>query len=263
MNDNDICAAIRNEIGGMFACEEYGEYHRIRTPYLYPDGDAIELFCKSEDGAFIVTDLAETTGWLRMQSQSERRSPKQTRFIMDASETLNVEFRRGMLQARCKPEDSLADVVARVAQAALRVSDLWFTVRNRGGAESILGDVAEYLTHRNFEYERSKKMDGRSTRVWNVDFHVRTPARGSLVYVLTTGNRAAARGITNRAVATWHDLSHMSAESAGREGLQFVSLFDDDSDVWDDADFRLAEGLSTVALWSKPDEFADILSRAD
>ena len=178
---------------------------------------------------------------------------------MDASETLNVEFRRGMLQARCKQEDSLAGVVTRVGQAALRVSDLWFTLRNRGGAESVTSDVAEYLTHRNFEYERSKKMVGRSTRDWSVDFHVRTPERGSLVYVLTTGNRAAARGITNRAVTTWHDLSHLSA---GREGLQFVSLFDDDADVWDDADFQLMDSISTVALWSKPDEFADILSKA-
>ena len=258
MNDSDIRAAIKNEIGGMFVCEEYGEYHRIRTPYLYPDGDGIELFCKSEDGALIVTDLAETTGWLRMQSQTERRSPKQTRFILDASETLEVEFRRGMLQARCKSEDNIADVVTRVAQAALRVSDLWFTLRNRGGAESVTGDVAEYLTHRNFEYDRSKKMVGRSTREWSVDFHVRTTEGGSLIYVLTTGNRSAARRITERAVATWHDLSHLSR----REGLQFVSLFDDNANVWDDADFRMAEDLSTVALWSKPDEFADILSES-
>ena len=259
MNDKDICAAIRNGIGDMFACEEGGEYHRIRTPYLYPDGDGIELFCKSEDGAFIVTDLAETTGWLRMQSQSERRSPKQTQFILDASETLEVEFRRGMLQARCKPGDNLADAVTRVSQAALRVSDLWFTLRNRGGAESVTGDVAEYLTHRNFEYDRSKKMVGRSTREWSVDFHVRTPKLGSLVYVLTTGNRSAARGITARAVATWYDLSH---RATGSEGLQFISLFDDNANVWDDADFRLAEELSTVAFWSKPDEFADILHKA-
>ena len=259
MNDNDIRAAIQSEIGSLFACEEYGEYYRIRTPYLYPDGDGIELFCKSDGDALTITDLAETTGWLRMQSVSERRSPKQTRFILDASETLEVEFRRGMLQARCGSGDSLADVVTRVAQAALRVSDLWFTLRNRGGAESTTNDVEEYLIHRNFEYERSKKMVGRSALSWNIDFHVRAPERGSLVYVLATGNRSAARRITERAVAVWHDLSH---RSQGREGLQFVSLFDDNADVWDDADFRLVDNLSTVALWSKPDEFADILAKA-
>ena len=258
MNGNDICAAIQNEIGSLFVCEEYGEYYRIRTPYLYPDGDSIELFCKSDGGTLTITDLAETTGWLRMQSLSERRSPKQTRFILDASETLEVEFYRGMLQARCRSGDSLADVVTRVAQAALRVSDLWFTLRSRGGAESTTNEVAEYLSYHNFEYDRSKKLAGRSMRNWNVDFHVRAVRGSSLVYVLTTGNRTAARRITEHVTTAWHDLSHLSL---GREGLQFVSLFDDNADVWDDTDFRLADGLSTVALWSNPDEFADILAK--
>ena len=260
MNNSDIRAAIQSEIGSLFACEEYGgEYCRIRTPYLYPDGDVIDLFCKTDGDALTITDLAETTGWLRMQSVSERRSPRQTRFILDASETLEVEFHRGMLQARCRSGDNLADAVTRVAQAALRVSDLWFTLRNRGGAESTTNDVEEYLIHRNFKYERSKKMAGRSARSWNIDFHVRAPERGSLVYVLASGNRSAARRITERAVATWHDLNHLAM---GREGLQFVSLFDDNADVWDDADFRLVDNLSTVALWSKPDDFADILAKA-
>lgn len=48
----------------------------------------------------------------------------------------------------------------------------------------------------------------------------------------------------------------------GREEMKFVSLFDDNADVWDDTDFRLVDNLSTVALWSKPDEFADILTKA-
>ena len=260
MNNSDIRAAIQSEIGSLFACEEYGgEYCRIRTPYLYPDGDVIDLFCKTDGDALTITDLAETTGWLRMQSVSERRSPRQTRFILDASETLEVEFHRGMLRAHCGPGDSLADVVTRVAQAALRVSDLWFTLRNRSGAESTTNDVEEYLIYRNFEYERSKKMAGRSGHSWNIDFHVRATERGSLVYVLASGNRSAARRVTDRAVAAWHDLSH---RAQGREGLQFVSLFDDNADVWDDADFRLVDNLSTVALWSKPDDFADILAKA-
>ena len=261
MKDSDICAAIQSEIGSLFACEEYGEYYRIRTPYLYPDGDSIDLFCKPSGGALTITDLAETTGWLRMQTLSERRSPKQTRFILDASETLEVEFQRGMLQVRCRSGDSLADAVTRVAQAALRVSDLWFTLRNRGGAESTTNDVEEYLIHRNFEYERSKKLVGRSTRNWNIDFHVRASGLSSLVYVLATGNRSAARRRTEHVVAAWHDLSHRH-RSQGREGFQFVSLFDDNADVWDDTDFRLVDNLSTVALWSKPDEFADILTKA-
>ncbi|AIA55747.1 hypothetical protein Acaty_c1888 [Acidithiobacillus caldus ATCC 51756] len=44
--------------------------------------------------------------------------------------------------------------------------------------------------------------------------------------------------------------------------LTFVSLFDDTEDVWQDEDFRLVQDLSTVARWSRPDEFETDLRAA-
>ena len=255
MSINDIREAMQKEIGVLFTCTEHGDYQRIRTPYLYPDGDNIDLFCKSDGGVLTVTDLAETTGWLRMQSMSLRRSPKQNQLIEAACVTHGVEFYRGMLQARCRSEDSLAEVVTRVAQAALRVSDLWFTFRTRA-AESITDEGADHLIRHELPFDRSKKLAGRSGRGWTVDFHVRTQ-RSSLVYVLSTGNRSAARRITEHVLAAWHDLNHLAT---GPETLNFVSLFDDTANVWEDEDFRLVEPMSTVSYWSKPDEFADVLS---
>lgn len=124
MTDMDIRQALREEMGALFRFSEHGEYQRICTPFLYPDGDYINLFCKRDGGTVIVSDLAETTGWLWLQSWAERRSPEQTRLIEEVCETHGVEFERGMLQARQRPGESLAAVVTQVAQAALRVSDL-------------------------------------------------------------------------------------------------------------------------------------------
>ena len=258
MTGNDICTAVRDGMGALFICEEQGDYYRIRTPYLYPDGDNIDLFCERHGDTVTVTDLAETTGWLRMQSIAPRRSPNQNRLIADACLTHNVEFYRGMLQARWRPGDDLAAVCNRVAQAALRVSDLWFTLRYRAGSStiSVASEVAEYLTERRLEYERAQKLAGRSQEVWNVDFYVRAPARSSLVYVLDSGSRAAASRITDHVVAAWYDLNHLAV---GPEGLRFVSLFDDTVDIWRGEDFRRVESLSTVARWSRPDEFASVL----
>ena len=115
---------LQREMGASFTCSEHGDHLRISTPYRYPDGDRIDLFCKVEDGVTTVSDLAETTGWLHMQSAGLRRSPKQARLIEDACVTHGIEFHRGMLRARCRPGDDLAQVVTRVAQAALRISDL-------------------------------------------------------------------------------------------------------------------------------------------
>ena len=255
MSNNDIREAMQKEIGVPFTCTEHGDYQRIRTPYLYPDGDIIDVFCKSDGDVGTVTDLAETTGWIRMQSMSLRRSPKQNQLIGDVCLTHGVEFYRGMLQARCRPGASLAEVVTRVAQAALRVSDLWFTFRTRA-VEAITDEVADYLIQHELPFDRSKRLLGRSGRGWTVDFHVRTQ-RSSLVYVLSTGNRSAARRITKHVLAAWHDLNHLTT---GPEALNFVSLFDDTADVWEDEDFRLVEPMSTVSHWSRPDEFADAMS---
>ena len=258
MNNSEICETIRKETGALFICTEHGDYHRIRTPYLYPDGDNVDLFCKIDGDTVTVTDLAETTGWLRMQSISLRRSPKQNQLIEDTCVTYGAEFHQGMLQARCRPGDSLAAVVTRVAQAALRVSDLWFTFHAQS-IESITDEVADYLAERELPFERSEKLAGRSGRDWTVDFHVRARERSSLVHVLSTGSRSAARRVTEHVLAAWHDLNHLAT---GPEALNFVSLFDDTADVWAEEDFLLVEPLSTVTRWSRPDEFAEVLSEA-
>ena len=129
MNDIDICSEIRRTFGAQFVCSRQGIHTRVDTPYLYPDGDYISVFCKTSDDAVTVTDLAETVSWLWMQSATRRLSPKQNQLIRDTCVAHGVEFRQGMLQARCKPGEPLGETLTRVSQAAIRVSDLWFMSR--------------------------------------------------------------------------------------------------------------------------------------
>lgn len=100
------------------------EFERIRTPYLYPDGDNIDLYCKVEGDMITVSDLAETSRWLRMQTVLPRRSAEQRQLMEDIRLTHGVEYYRGMLQARCHAGESLAAIVTRVAQSALRMSEV-------------------------------------------------------------------------------------------------------------------------------------------
>ncbi len=258
MSPINICQEFAGGLGMLFTCAPHGEYQRIRTPYLYPDGDNIDVFCKQQEGVVLVSDLGETSRWLRMQTVSPKRSPKQKALIEDACLTHGVEFYKGMLLARCRPDDQLAAVAVRVAQAALRVSDLWFTFRTRS-VESVTDEVADFLSERRFSFTRCEKHTGRSGRIWMPDFHVRAIERSSLVYVLSTGSRTAARSVVHQVHTAFFDLSHLAA---GPEALQFVSLFDDTADVWSDEDFRLAEQLSSVMRWSQPDELAEVLQAA-
>lgn len=251
------CTLIQEQMGELFRCAEVGNYIRIRTPFMYPDGDYIDIFCeRSNDQATItLSDLGETVRWLKMQTISPRRSPKQNQMIQDICLTHGVEFFRGMLQARYRPGENLAMVVTRISQAALRTADIWFTFRTRA-VESVTDEVAEYLTDIHIPYERNVTLAGRSGKSWPINFHTRTPRQSSLVHVLSTGSRGATRRITDHVVAAWHDLSQLKV---GPEALHFVSLFDDTSDVWSDEDFRQLEDLSEIARWSEPDELAQIL----
>lgn len=251
------CSAIRSGLGPMFECAVKGDYVRVRTPYLYPDGDFIDLFIKSTSpGISTVTDLGETVRWLNSNTLSAKRSPKQAGLISDISQTHGVEFFRGMLKARSNEPSALADAVTRVSQAALRISDLIFTSRLRS-VETVTDEVADFLQELHLPYERNKKLIGRSGKSWRIDFQVSAPQKSSLISVLSSGSRSAAQQITKSVVATWYDLSQYRAST---EPLAFISLVDDSADVWSEEDFNLVESISDVARWSVPETLSLLLT---
>jgi hypothetical protein len=248
MNAQELCAVLHAHQMPLFECNPAPqEGVRVRTPFLYPDGGIIDVFVLPRDGHLEVTDFGEGLGWLRMQSVGGQLSPKQRRMVDDVCLTLGVELFRGQLMLRCET-DTVSQAVVRVGQAALRVADLWFTLRTRA-VETVSDEVADWLQEKVIPFERAVRHVGRSGRSWTVDYQTRTAQRTSLVFVLSTGSRAAARRVTEHVVAGLYDLSHLCVV---QPQLSFVSLFDDTEDVWQDEDFRLVEPLSTISRWSRP-----------
>ena len=249
MNTDDLCDALRNSLPALFECmREPQEGVRVRTPMLYPDGGIVDVFDLERGGQHLVTDYGDALGWLRMQSASGKLGPKQRWMVDDVRLTLGVEMHRGQLQARCDDAASLGDAVQRVAQAVVRVSDVWFTFRTRT-AQSIADEVDDWLRERPFDFEKGVKRDGRSGRNWTVDYQIVAGARVSLVFLLSSGSRAAARRVSEHVVAGCFDLSHLS-----ESGASLISLFDDTADVWQAEDFNLVQEVSRTAMWSRPDD---------
>jgi hypothetical protein len=153
---------------------------------------------------------------------------------------------------------TVSEGVNRIGQAALRLADLWFTLRTRA-VETVSDEVADWLEEKVIQFERASRHTGRSGRSWTVDYQTRTAQRTCLVFVLSTGSRAAARRVTEHVVAGLYDLNHLRVV---QPQLSFVSLFDDTEDVWQEEDFRLVEPLSTISRWSRPDEFEQVLRAA-
>ena len=130
MNADELGVSLGKSLPALFECTPAPrEGVRVRTPLMYPDGGMVDVFVVEQDGGCYVTDFGETLGWLRLQSASSRRSPKQTRMVEDACQPLGVKLDRGQLMLRANTADGLGEAVLRLAQAAARVSDLWFTFR--------------------------------------------------------------------------------------------------------------------------------------
>ena len=229
---------------------------RVRTPLLFPDGGVIDVFVVERDGSYTLTDFGDAGGWLGLQTVSQQLTEKQRSLMKDTCQTLGIELKGETLVLRRVLAAGIADAVLRVAQAEARVADLWFTMRQVLG-ESTADEVNEWLLMRQFQVDRRVPIVGKSSRKWTIDFKTRTPTKESLVFLLSTGTRGATKRVVEHVVTGFHDLRNASVESSG---VAYVSLFDDTVDVWRNEDFALAESLSEVARWSRPDEFAELLT---
>lgn len=254
-----LCSQIRSTLGDLFTCDEVKGWTRIRTPYLYPDGEVIDLFYKTSQDRPILTDLGETLRWLRSQVVSEFLAKKQEQAIQDIVLTHGVEQYRGALLVRVTEGEAIAAAVTGLAQAAIAVSNLWFLSRTRISSP-LEDEVAELLREQNVRFQANEKLGGRSGKSWRVNFHTFHPDHSSLVQVLSTGSRAAANTKVNQVVAGWVDLSHLKV---GGEPLRFISLFDDLLDVWTVETIRQLGELSEVAYWSESDRFVQMLTGSD
>ena len=260
MNPYKLCTAIGKTLPRMFECSPAPrEGVRVRTPMMYPDGGVVDVFVLERGGQFVVTDFGDALGWLRTQSTSDRRSPKQQLLVEDVCQTLGVELSNGQLILRSGNDKPLGETVLLLAQAVVRVSDLWFTFRS-SALQSTADEVDQWLRDKRIPFKHSVRHAGRSSRNWTIDFQVIADQRTSMVFLLSTGSRAAVRRITDHVVAGCMDLSHLKED---QPHLAFVSLFDDTQDVWRDEDFDLVEQQSIVARWSRPDVFERILRPPD
>lgn len=247
------CELLTTQMGLLFTCEQVGEYTKIQTPFLYPDGDIIDLFYREKEGMITLTDLGETLRWLRMQMVTQQTPRRQNQLIDDICLTLGIERFRGMLMTNVESAENFTEATIRLSQAALRVSDLWFTFRT-SIVETVIDEVVDLFQDHHINFQRSPKISGRSARVWQPDFQTRQKQHSSLIRVMSTGSHATAHDIAARTSAMWHDLSHLTVT---QKNLQLVSLIDDTFDVWENEDIRLVGDISEVAYWSRTDEFLE------
>ncbi len=252
------CIEISNDLSDLFTCSNVNGFTRIRTPFLYPDGDVIDVYLSDKSGQRTLTDLGDTLGWLTGQTIARKKTDKQESLLQDICLTHGIERFRGMFLLRVDPTQSLASQVICLSQALVRISDLWFTFRTRA-YESIVEEVSEFLSEMKIPFSQNVKYKGRSGRTRYIDFQTRHPLRTTFMEVLSSGSKAAANSKVDSIVATWHDLNHVRI---GQRDIEFISLFDDTLDIWSSHNIEQLTDLSEVAYWSRPEDLRNLLSLA-
>lgn len=235
----------------LFQAEDIGPRLRIVTPFALPDGDQIVLFALRHSDPPLLGDLGETLRWLRSHTSAARRSEGLQQRILEICTGLGVELERGELRTHTRPHEPLSLALVRLAQACLRIAELWRSFRPRP-ASSLLDEIdAELrkLPTRPLSITRGDRIAGISATTWSVDFRVRTPERHTLVFVLASERREHARKLAEHVVAACTDLAHL--RKLRRTPVQFLAVFDDRGEAWSDAEARLVAPFATACKWSE------------
>ena len=261
-----ICAELGSQLGAMFHCSSAGAQVQIRTPFVFPDGDLIDVYWRDTDCGPVVSDLGDTWGWLFINGGNESLTDKQNRAYAAACKTYGVERRGGVLLARVS-NGNVADVVVRLAQAITAVSQVLDlkpaqeTVKTSARqitVKRITTTLQKYRGH-GWRYQENCQMAGQSNRDWKLNFMVRTPEQDAALFALHgrkhTGWQWRA---IEHAFTAFSDLVPTLNEM--NKPTRAVSVIDDIDVPWDDEPIELLNSVSAVVRLSDPESLPQAIA---
>ena len=248
-----ICASLHTQIGSLFECLPAGERVQIRTPFIFPDGDLIDLYWRDTPQGEVISDLGDTCGWLFVNGVHQRLTSKQDQAYNAACSIYGVERRDGLLLSRVQGGD-LADSVVRLAQAITMICQTvdvgrQSAVTNRAITANRIIKVIEGC---NWTFSRDVKRVGQRNLVWTVDFVVSTP-RSSAVLMALYGRKHL--GWQRRAIEHAYTVLSALAPTWMQETVppNTVSVIDDTDVSWEREPVEILREVSQVVRMSNPD----------
>ena len=255
---SSICEELKIYTSQQFFCAKFettlGEFIKVKTPFLYADGDVISVFVKEKKDSFVVTDLGEGTRWLTGHMISDFLSDKQNEIIENILHYFGISRYEGMLIIKISSRENISAAIINLSQAISKISDISFMFSGRT-TTSFYDEVTAFLETENFIFERRKKYEGFSGRNRIVDFYIKTPQCNSLVYALTSPTKGGMNQKSDTINSTWIDLDYLRENSS----FKFISLIDDEYSQCSPHNIRLLHQSSLVAFWSKKNEFKEFL----
>jgi hypothetical protein len=252
----NVCDDVIKQLGSYFssALECLGEdsgYEVVRTPFLYPDRDHIELFLReTHDGQLLVSDLGQTVMKISEYGFVLRNSPKRRAMVFQITSSLGVRFENGSLLVTT----SLAEAGYSIWQlviAVQRLADLVFTVGSY--VRATFGDQFEnFVAASGINYRRGVLVELESNYRFTADFTVNG---GKIVQLLSANSVGYARERINK---VYVDFSEMAIATDTRRK---VAIIDDSQPLWNPQLLQpLTHQADNVLYWSNKSVLEGVLA---
>lgn len=227
---------------------------RLATPMLYPDGSNVDLFVKNDLVDVTVSDMGQTVAYLADLNIFPYRTQKRKLILSDICQTLNVSERNGELFVTLRQDDmGLANAIARLAQACIRVADLCYTQRFRLES-SFKEDLEEFFSDSSIKYKTNVAIEGRYDKPVVVDFSTQGRQSENLVITLSSANTTASHPLATEVFRKWYDLDRV------RDKYGFITIYDSSNNALRDDDLsRCQEFSSLYGYPAQASELSDIL----
>lgn len=216
-------------------------YEVIRTPFLYPDRDHVEIFVReTQDGQLLVSDLGQTVMKISEYGFILRNSPKRRAMVFQITSSLGVRFENGSLLVTTSSAQA-GQTIWRLVMAIQRLADLVFTVGSY--VRATFGDQFEnFMATSGISYLRGVQIELTTDYRFTADFTVNG---GKIVQLLSANSVGYARERINK---VYVDFSEMSLSADTR---QRVAVVDDSQPLWtEQLLFPLSHQTDRVLYWS-------------
>lgn len=233
---------------------------RMATPFLYPNGDRIDVFLQESHSLFdrfLLSDYGHTSLYLRNAQVDPEKSEGKREAMARILSQLGVESQRGDLMVSIpshEPAD-LSDAIFRLSQACLRISD--FAAHQRLRAVNPFRDKVEsFLGSTGIGFVPNVEVAGRFNNKVKVDFEVFGQTQNSYMAVLASSNESAAHSSSNEIFRKWYDIgSELDA------GQNRVTVYNSQNSALKDADRRrLREWSRLIAFPHEQEELKELLA---
>jgi hypothetical protein len=231
---------------------------RMSTPFLYPNGDRIDVFLEVKQGDLFaplsLSDYGHTALYLRDAQVQMDAKDKRGDVLESILSQLKVKYIDGDLSIdiqEAEPTD-LRDAIFRLSQACLRISDFAAHARLRT-VNPFKDDIAGFLRSSGLQVAPDVQVRGRYQNEVKIDFQVFGKQRSSYLCVLAP-TQTAAHTSANEVFRKFYDIH------AVNDDFQRIAVYSSTSRLRDSDKNRLRDYSKVVAYPSEQRTLSDLLA---